>query len=83
MSAYDRSIKIAELEASQKEAKRTRIFRWVEFAIGAVALPVVITVIKDASTRKFGREVMMFEREDRFSYTPGQSRISSYFRHKD
>lgn len=83
MGAIDRSIKMSELKASQEEAKRSRIFRWIEFGIGAVAVPILIVCIKDANTRKFGREVMMFEKDDRFSYTPGQSRISSYFRHKD
>jgi hypothetical protein len=83
MDAYDRSIRMSELEASREEAKRNRRFKWIEFGIGAVVMPILVVLIKDATTRRFGREVMLFEKEDRFSYTPGQSRISSYFRHKD
>lgn len=82
MKAYDRSIKLEEIEAANKQAKKNRIIKWVEVGVG-VAVPIVLLVIKEISTRHFGREVMRFEKDDRFSYTPGQSRVSSYFRHKD
>ena len=82
MKAYDRSMKLEELEASNKQAKKNRIIKWVEVGVG-VAVPIILFIGKEVSTWRFGRAVMNFEKNDRFSYTPGQSRISSYFRHRD
>ena len=54
MGAYDRATKVAELEASQKQAKENRILEWVRVGVVGVAVPVTLLVIKEISKWKFG-----------------------------
>lgn len=80
MGAYDRATKVAELEASQKQAKENRILEWVRVGVVGVAVPVTLLVVKEISKWKFGRRVMEFEKNDSFTTTPGKSSMSSFFR---
>lgn len=83
MGAIDRATKISELEASRKEAKKNRILKWVEFGIGAVVVPVVLALVQDALTGKRFKELMVWEKDDSFTSTPGKSYTSSYCRNRD
>lgn len=80
MGAIDRSIKVSELEASQKQAKENRLLKWVEVGVVGVAVPLIVLAIKEISKWKFGDKVMRFEKDDSFTTTPGKSSMSSYFR---
>lgn len=80
MGAYDRATKVAELEASQEQAKKNRLLKWLEVGVVGVVVPVGILIVKEISKWKFGKKVMEFEKDDSFTTTPGKSSMSSYFR---
>ena len=86
MEAIDRQTELSKLDASReeqirneefkaKEAKRDRIFKWVELGAIAIAVPVA----KELFKLGFAKLVMRFETNDSFTSTPGKS-TSGFFR---
>lgn len=86
MEAIDRQTELSRLDASReeqirneefkaKEAKKERIFKWVELGAIAIAVPVTKELVKLA----FAKLVMRFETTDSFTTTPGKS-TSGFFR---